>query len=700
VGPPAPLGLTLAAGSDSGSAGDNVTNVTAPVIGGTGEPGDTVRLFDGNTAAGSGLVGTGGLWSVTAGPLSPGVHSLTASESDALGDVSGLSAALALTIDTSAPVTAPGSLNVLWNALATPIGIAAPSDGDNPAAALGVTVTGLPGNGTVTLDGTTPVSVGESLTVAELGGLEFTPNVNGAGSFGTFSYRVADPAGNSSSGSAQISVSASSTTTLYGFVFTYSDGKDYYYGTVADNGTFGVKLGALAPAGASGHYDIFAALGTTSEAPGTVSVSYYSHDGPGQGSAEPAATAAGLFDGTAGLGSEADAILGSDGTQYAFSAGSAANVPHPIALYGFTFTYSDNAAFYTGTVADDGSFATAVGAKPAAGGTYTIFADGTTTRPAGTVVIEHFDRGAASYVPLHAGAGAVDGTAGLGSEHGTITLRDAAASELGFGPGAEPDLAAISILDPPPPAPGDGDPLATNGSGQLELAQVVNGALEFTPIGGIGPEWELDGRGDLLGDGASGFLMRNTGTVIPGALYVGEVENGRAVYTPVGGVGPEWQFAGVGDLLSDGRVGFLMRNTGHVIPGTLEVGEVVSGHAVYTPIGGVGPEWQFEGVGDFLGDGHSGFLMRNTGTVIPGALAVGEVAGGQLTFHDIGTLGAAWQVVGTGPYVDAHADIMLRDGSSGAVEIGSVTDGTLAYTTVGSAGPEWNFHAANPATRP
>src|SRR5947207_2601878 len=95
--------------------------------------------------------------------------------------------------------------------------------------------------------------------------------------------------------------------------------------------------------------------------------------------------------------------------------------------------------------------------------------------------------------------------------------------------------------------------------------------------------------------------------------------------------------AGLGLLNGDGKSGFLIRNTGTVAPGALDIGEVVNGAAVFTPIGGVGLEWQFKGIGDFLGDGHTGFLIRNNGSVAPGVLDVGEVVNGNLTFAQIGT---------------------------------------------------------------
>jgi ELWxxDGT repeat protein len=107
--PPAPSGLALAAGSDSGVKGDDITNVTKPVIVGKGVAGDKVTLFDGAKAIGTATVAAAGTWSVTsASALAAGLHSLTATESGATG-TSAASAALKLTIKVSAP--APSGLS-------------------------------------------------------------------------------------------------------------------------------------------------------------------------------------------------------------------------------------------------------------------------------------------------------------------------------------------------------------------------------------------------------------------------------------------------------------------------------------------------------------------------------------------------------------------------------------------------------------
>ena len=175
----------------------------------------------------------------------------------------------------------------------------------------------------------------------------------------------------------------------------------------------------------------------------------------------------------------------------------------------------------------------------------------------------------------------------------------------------------------------------------------------------------------------------------PGALDIGEVVNGGINFTPIGGLGPEWEYAGNGDFLGDGHDGFLIRNT----DGAVDVGEVVNGAAQFTAVGGLGSEWAFKGVGDFLGGGHTGFLVRNDGNVINGALAVGEVVNGALTFTDIGGLGRNGSSSAAAPI----GSFFLRNNGNGALVVGQANNAGVTYTQVGGLGPEWDFHTGNPA---
>jgi hypothetical protein len=111
----------------------------------------------------------------------------------------------------SMPVTQGATLSVAENTLAAAIGIAAPTDTGYAATQLTVVVTGLPTNGVVTLaDGLTPITNGQTITVAQLIGLEFAPTLNAYGTTSNFTYLVRDPSGGTATGAAALTIKASS----------------------------------------------------------------------------------------------------------------------------------------------------------------------------------------------------------------------------------------------------------------------------------------------------------------------------------------------------------------------------------------------------------------------------------------------------------------------------------------------------------
>jgi Cadherin-like/CARDB len=107
-----------------------------------------------------------------------------------------------------------------------------------------------------------------------------------------------NPANNSYS--TQITVKAAAT--LYDFYFIYPDGS-YYYGTVADNGSYGYSVGETVYGTTQGYYYIYSSAGATSEAAGTVSETYY-YDSYNGLAYTPSYTAAG----TAGLNKDLDYV--------------------------------------------------------------------------------------------------------------------------------------------------------------------------------------------------------------------------------------------------------------------------------------------------------------------------------------------------------------------------------------------------------
>ncbi|MQA40431.1 Ig-like domain-containing protein [Rugamonas aquatica] len=103
--PAAPGAPVLAAASDSGTPGDRITTVAAPVLTGTAEAYATVKLYDSNgtTVLGTATANGSGDWSITSSALSVGTHTLTATQTDRAGNVSAAGASLALTIAAPPP---------------------------------------------------------------------------------------------------------------------------------------------------------------------------------------------------------------------------------------------------------------------------------------------------------------------------------------------------------------------------------------------------------------------------------------------------------------------------------------------------------------------------------------------------------------------------------------------------------------------
>ena len=86
--------------TDSGTAGDGVTNDNTLTLTGNAEANATVKVYDGATLLGSATADGSGNWSYTTAALANGAHSLTATATDVAGNTSAASSALSVTIDT------------------------------------------------------------------------------------------------------------------------------------------------------------------------------------------------------------------------------------------------------------------------------------------------------------------------------------------------------------------------------------------------------------------------------------------------------------------------------------------------------------------------------------------------------------------------------------------------------------------------
>ena len=116
----------------NGASNDNKPTFAGAA--GSAEAGSTITVMDGATVLGTAVVAADGSWSVTpTTALADGAHSITTRATDAAGNVSPVSPALALTVDTAAPA-APAALTST-----------APSTNDNTRASIsGVGLTDTP----------------------------------------------------------------------------------------------------------------------------------------------------------------------------------------------------------------------------------------------------------------------------------------------------------------------------------------------------------------------------------------------------------------------------------------------------------------------------------------------------------------------------------------------------------------------------
>ena len=156
----------------------------------------------------------GGKILYTAASNYAGADTVSYGLTDAVGETASGTLTLTITPPAAATNIAPTvfspALDVPENAGATAIGIPAPTDPNAPATALTVVITALPVNGIVTLSSSTPVTAGETITVAQLTTLLFTPATGVFGDVSGLTYSVSDPGGNAATGTATLSVGPAS----------------------------------------------------------------------------------------------------------------------------------------------------------------------------------------------------------------------------------------------------------------------------------------------------------------------------------------------------------------------------------------------------------------------------------------------------------------------------------------------------------
>ncbi|WP_207888499.1 Ig-like domain-containing protein, partial [Pseudomonas sp. 30_B] len=170
----------------------DVTDDTQPTFKGTAEAGCTVKLYDGSTLIGSGQADANGKWEITTSALADGLHNVTATATNTVGQVSEPTGVWSFSVDTSKPanVTDLLVLDDVGNQTG-PLHNGDTTDDDRPTFSGGAEAGGkviIYDNGT---------KIGEADVGAD-GKWEFTPTTPLNNGDHAFTTEVLDKAGNSS----------------------------------------------------------------------------------------------------------------------------------------------------------------------------------------------------------------------------------------------------------------------------------------------------------------------------------------------------------------------------------------------------------------------------------------------------------------------------------------------------------------------
>jgi hypothetical protein len=221
----------LAPNAPTGLADSSIVNgwvngahdTASQALTGTAEAGSTVIVYDGTTQLGTTTAAANGTWSYTLGTLASGGHNLTATATDAAGNVSPASSAIKFTVDTTPP--------------AAPQGLADAADANGfvyiggNTATQALTGTAEAGSTLVIFDGATKLG---STTVGSTGSWSFTLGslVDGAHSFTAV---ATDAAGNTGASSTALNFTVDTHSVAVGTGLGFSLGDASHYALIAFN---------------------------------------------------------------------------------------------------------------------------------------------------------------------------------------------------------------------------------------------------------------------------------------------------------------------------------------------------------------------------------------------------------------------------------------------------------------------------------
>jgi hypothetical protein len=157
----------------------------------------------------------------------------------------------------------------------------------------------------------------------------------------------------------------------------------------------------------------------------------------------------------------------------------------------------------------------------------------------------------------------------------------------------------------------------------------------------------------------------------------------------LGQVGSQWQFAGLGGFLGSDTTDMLLRNSG---TGGFEVYDISNNNITNAGfLGTVGLNWQVMGFGNFSSRGETDMILRNSNT---GGVEVYDLANNQITGANfMGAVGLDWQFSGIGDFSGrGTSDMLLRNSNTGGLEVYDIDSNQITGAAfVGTVGLDWQF---------
>jgi uncharacterized repeat protein (TIGR03803 family) len=247
----------------------------------------------------------------------------------------------------------------------------------------------------------------------------------------------------------------------------------------------------------------------------------------------------------------------------------------------------------------------------------------------------------------------------------------------------------------PPPLGTTADMILHTSDGRYEIYDLGNNAvLAGYPLGQVGADWQFGGLGDFSGGDTTDMILRNANT---GAFEVYDISsNNITAAAALGAVGLSWQLAGFGNFNGPGTTTDMMLHDGNT--GTFELYDIANNMITgANAIGAVGLDWRVAGFGDFNGDGTTDMMLRNT---ISGVFEAYDIVGGLLvSATSVGAVGTDWQVAGfadfNGP--GTTTGMMLRNTSTGVFELYTINNNQItSASAIGAVGLDWRVAGFGP----